>query len=121
MGTIAGVSNSAVDVGRSIARGLILDAITGSGVWLFNADQALLTTSEMRFQEQKQAFMEIPPLLLEQYRGHFVASLNGRIVDHDSDYVTLVHRFFGNFGDVAAFITKIGERHVAVIDTPFID
>lgn len=80
-----------------------------------------IAESEMRFREQKRAFMEIPPLLLEQYRGQFVASLNGKIVDHDSDYVTLVHRFFRTFGDVPAFITKIGERRVAVIDTPFID
>jgi len=80
-----------------------------------------ITESERNFREQKSAFINIPPLALEQYRGHFVASLNGRIVDHDADYVSLVHRFFGTFGDTAVFITKIGERPLAVIDTPFVD
>jgi len=81
----------------------------------------LPTDSERNFQEQKLAFEEIPPLLLEKYRGQFVASLNGRIVDSDHDYVTLVHRFFGTFGDVPVYITKIGHRDVVMVDTPFVE
>ena len=82
---------------------------------------AILTDSEREFAEQQQAFEQIPPLLLEQYRGRFVASMNGRIVDSDEDFVTLTHRFFETFGDVAVYITKIGDDAGIVIDTPFFD
>ena len=80
-----------------------------------------LTQSEREFQEQKEAFEQIPPLLLEQYRGHFVASSNGRIVDSDEDFIALTHRFFENFGDVPVFITKIGRDDGISIETPFFD
>lgn len=81
----------------------------------------ILTDSEREFAEQQQAFEQIPPLLLEQYRGRFVASMNGRIVDSDEDFVTLTRRFFETFGDVAVYITKIGDDAGIVIDTPFFD
>ena len=82
---------------------------------------SVVVQSERDFEEQKKLFQRIPSLLLEPFCGLFVASLNGEIVDSDKDYVTLVHRFFGAFGDVPVFITKIGEREPAMIDTPFTD
>jgi hypothetical protein len=45
--------------------------------------------------------------------------MNGRIVDSDEDFVTLTRRFFETFGDVAVYITKIGDDAGIVIDTPF--
>jgi hypothetical protein len=79
------------------------------------------TPSEIQFEEQKQLFNEIPPLLLEGYRGMFVASRNGRIVDSDDDFTALAHRFFQNFGDVSVYVAKIGHDDGVSIDTPFFD
>ncbi len=74
-----------------------------------------------KFEEQKRLFEEIPKLLLEQYRGRFVASRNGRIVDSDEDFAVLWERFFTTFGDVPAYITKIGDDPGIMIDTPVFD
>jgi len=79
------------------------------------------TISEREFQEQKEAFQQIPPLLLEQYRGQFVASRNGNIVDSDSDLDSLVSRFFTRHGDVPVYVTKVGSPIREFFDTPFID
>lgn len=80
-----------------------------------------LTESEREFREQEEAFRQIPPLFLEQYRGQFVASRNGRILDSDEDLASLSRRFFETHGDVPVFMTKIGEDFDVVIDTPFFD
>ncbi len=77
--------------------------------------------SEIEFEEQKREFKKILPLFLEQYRDQFVASMNGRIVDSDEDFITLAHRFFERFGDVPAYITKIGDDPGIIVDTPFFD
>lgn len=79
------------------------------------------TDSEREFERQKQFFDQILPLFLEQYRGRFVASRDGRIVDSDDDFVALTHRFFENFGDVPVYITKIGHDDGISLDTPFFD
>lgn len=80
-----------------------------------------LTDSEREFREQKRLFEQIPPLLLQQYNGRFVASRNGEIVDLDDDFVILTRRFFQSFGDVPVYITKIGHDEGIFIDTPFFD
>jgi hypothetical protein len=79
------------------------------------------TESEREFENQKRLFEQILPLFLEPYRGQFVVSSNGRILDSDEDFVALTHRFFGRFGDVPAYITKIGDDEGISIDTPFFD
>lgn len=80
-----------------------------------------VTDSDREFNEQKKLFETIPPLLLEEYRGQFIASRDGRIVDSDDDFVNLTHRFFQNAGDVPVYITKIGEDEGIFIETPFSD
>ena len=80
-----------------------------------------LTESEREFEEQKRLFENIPPLLLEQYRGYFVASRNGEVVDSDADMDCLVDRFFATQGDVPVFITRIGSPIREFVDTPFVD
>ena len=80
-----------------------------------------LTLAEREFEEQERLFEQIPPLLLEPYRGQFVASMDGQIVDSDEDLATLSRRFFETHGDMAVFMTKVGEEFDVVIDTPFLD
>ena len=74
------------------------------------------------FELQKQAFESIPPLLISQYAGQFVASIDGQIVDSDSNIQELAKRFFLQRGFVPAYITRVGAQpHVVEIDTPFFD
>jgi hypothetical protein len=87
--------------------------------WATNFYTQHQTTAEREFEEQKKLFELIPPLLLEQYRGQFVASKDGQVVDSDESFETLAHRFFATFGDVPAYLTKIGEDPGITIDTPF--
>lgn len=77
------------------------------------------TQGEREFEEQKKLFEQIPPLLLEPYRGLFVISHNGRILDADSDLDTLTSRFFAEHGDVPIYLDKIGDQLQEVIDTHF--
>lgn len=75
-------------------------------------------TADLEFRQQKEAFNRIPPLVLIPYRGRFVASYNGEIVDSDDNLAELTRRFFGERGDVPVYITKIGEPIRITISTP---
>ena len=75
---------------------------------------------DFEFQEQKEAFNRIPPSALVEYRGRFIASRNGEIVDSDSNLAALTRRFFREHGDVAVFVTRVGEPIQVTIATPFL-
>ncbi len=79
-----------------------------------------ISDQEMAFLKQKEAFERIPPLDKIRYKGQYVVSQNGQIVDHDADLVALTRRFFGHGERTAVYITKIGGEP-AVIDTPFLE
>jgi hypothetical protein len=78
-------------------------------------DQA---TADAEFNQEKDAFKRIPPLILMPYRGQFVASRNGEIVDSDDNLAELTRRFFGEHGDVSVYITRVGEPIRITISTP---
>ena len=81
-----------------------------------------LTPAEREYQEQKEAFEKIPPLLLRQYLGQFVIAYNGRILDSDNDLTTLTRRFFsGRDRDTPVYIAPVGIEEEESIDTPFFD
>ena len=75
---------------------------------------------DLEFQEQKEAFNRIPPSALLEYRGRFIASRNGQIVDSDSNLAALTRRFFREHGDVPVFITKVGEPIYLTSATPLL-
>jgi Family of unknown function (DUF5678) len=72
----------------------------------------------VEFAQQKAAFNEIPPLILAQYDGQFVASRNGVIVDNDRDLASLTRRFRERYGKVSVYITRV--RRIARMPTPFL-
>jgi hypothetical protein len=80
-----------------------------------------LSQAELEFQQQKEAFLAIPPLLLAQYQNQFVVSHNGEILDQDPDLPTLTGRFFAQHEDLSVYIAKVGDTIRATIDTPFFD
>jgi hypothetical protein len=53
--------------------------------------------------------MSIPTAELDLYRGRFVVSRNGVILDADPDLVELTGRFFNQHGRVPVYITRIGK------------
>src|SRR5262245_37540875 len=65
-----------------------------------------LPDRDRAFLAQKKAFGAISEERLRQYQGRYVASLNGEIVDSDTDLVALTRRFFEVNGEVAVYITK---------------
>lgn len=107
-------------VGSSLRGGLDMDVVAGA-IKFWDLFAPVLSESDQAFNEQKRFFEAIPPLLLEEYRGRFVASRNGEIVDSDDDFVNLTHRFFQNAGNVPVYMTKIGEDEGIFIETPFSD
>ena len=64
--------------------------------------------AETDFERQKRLFLGIPLTDRERYRGRFVVSCDGVIVDDDADLVELTHRFFDRHGKVPVYITRIG-------------
>ena len=75
-------------------------------------------TRDEEFEEQKAAFKNIPSECFEPYRGRFVATRNGEIVDSDDDLTALTRRFFREHGDVPVYITRVGEPMHVTLRTP---
>ncbi|GEM_PF-2515465 len=72
------------------------------------------------FEKQKQAFESISPEELVPYQGQFVAAIDGKIIDSDKDLIELDQRILQRYGDVPVYITKVGERAIFNIPTPFV-
>lgn len=91
----------------------------GSGVINIAND---LTPAEREYREQKEAFENIPPLLLREYLGRFVIAHNGQILDSDTNLTTLTRRFFGGRDrNKPVFIAPVGIEEEESIETPFFD
>ena len=69
------------------------------------------------FEIQRQRFQKIPEASLASYENQFVVSMNGRIVDSDSDLPTLTGRFFKGHSGKSVYITKVGGA-AAIIGSP---
>ena len=69
------------------------------------------------FEIQKQRFQTIPEARLASYENQFIVSMNGRIVDSDSDLPTLTGRFFKRHPGKSVYITKVGGA-AAIIGSP---
>jgi hypothetical protein len=107
-------------IGRElIIRELEVNFAVGALKFWGSSHSQALTDSEMQFEEQKRLFEQIPPLFLEPYRGLFVISHNGQIVDADEDLDVLTSRFIAEHGNVPMFLGKIGGQLREVIDTHF--
>lgn len=76
------------------------------------------TSAPTEFEKQKEAFKAIPPIFLAPYHGKFIASLDGTIVDCDTDLASLSHRFRARYGKVPVYITRVGKK--AKMPTPFV-
>ncbi|HEY6330024.1 MAG TPA: hypothetical protein VI756_11855 [Blastocatellia bacterium] len=66
-------------------------------------------STEKAFDHQKRLFQEIPDSERDRYYGRFVVSRDGAIVDDDADLATLTDRFFGRYGRVQVYITRVGK------------
>lgn len=98
--------------------------LTGRLIWTDGADIVAPTgsPSDFAFEQEKRAFQAISPFQLARFKGRFVASRSGRIVDSDEDLSALVDRFFTVHGEVPVYVTKIGEDQDEIrIDTPFFE
>lgn len=99
----------------------ILSPTTGG--WQIVGEREQISTqvevkTPSEFEKQREAFKEIPPLVLVPYRGQFVASRDGVIVECDTDLVELTRKFVERYGNVAVYITRIGKP--IKMRTPFV-
>ncbi len=68
------------------------------------------TPPESEFERQKRAYENLPPEVLAQYHGQFVAAHNGVILESDNNFQALTQRFVRNHGYIPVYITKVGGK-----------
>lgn len=120
-GTPPGRSETRVLTGEVQVWGVVSSAAMIT--WADGAD--VLPAEEHRdveFEREKRAFMAISPFSLAPYRGRYVTSRGGTIIDSDPDLAVLVGRVFRQYGDVPVYVTKVGQASADVrFDTPFFE
>lgn len=52
--------------------------------------------------------------LLPRYEGRYVAFRDGRVLDSDTDRVTLARRFYGTYGYIPVCISKVADKRRVV-------
>lgn len=58
-------------------------------------------------QRETAAFRHLHPSLIEEFAGHYVAILDGKLVDHDTDSVALLRRVRENHPDRTVLRRKV--------------
>jgi hypothetical protein len=68
-----------------------------------------VSPSEQIFEREKDIFLQIKPKLLndKDYSNKFVAIINGKIADSDSDRSALVERVYSRFGYIPLYIGQV--------------
>jgi hypothetical protein len=66
-------------------------------------------------EQEMAAYQAMHPQLLAKYENQFVAVLNGRIVDHDSDQLALVKRRLQNYPSQTVLITQVRPELIRTI------
>jgi hypothetical protein len=61
-------------------------------------------------EREHQAFQRLLPELLQEYRGKYVAIHEGKVVDSDSDDITLVQRVHSRIGYVPIHVALVTDR-----------
>ena len=75
---------------------------------------------DVEFEREKQAFLALSPFALAPYRGQYVASRSGTIIDSDRDLSVLVTRVFQTNANLPVYITRLEPDAGDVrFDTPF--
>ena len=72
------------------------------------------------FEDDVKAYENLRPSLLDntQYSGKFVAIVDGKCVDSDTDRMTLIQRVYKNHGNVPMYAVKVGQEK-EYVDIPF--
>lgn len=60
--------------------------------------------------EEMQRYRDLHPQLLAQYRGQYVALVNGQVVDSDADGRALHTRIARRYGDQPVLIVEVKEQ-----------
>ena len=56
------------------------------------------------------AFLELHPTLLQNYRGHYVAIYQGQLVDHDTNKLALYARIEAKYPDDFVLMRRVEEQ-----------
>jgi Family of unknown function (DUF5678) len=80
-------------------------------------DTVTILPAESSLAEEERAFRQLMPELLPEYKGQFVALLNGAVVGSGPDDEALAARLYERFGDAPFFIARVSQSPV-VYDLP---
>jgi len=87
--------------------------------WHSAFPEPILKTAPRTFDDEKQSFQSILPMLNSRYPGEYVAIARGTVVDHDRSRLQLARRFFSRFNE-PVYIGFVGQHDVVRVPTPFI-
>ena len=114
---------SHMTLSERIMQFMLESSVTQSQTFAFAQSVVLADTSIAidPFELQKEAFEKIPPLMLVEHTGKYVASVDGVIVDADESLAILAQRFVGTYCDRDAYITRVHAHATPIlIRTPFL-
>lgn len=66
--------------------------------------------SDSAVEREMKAYIELLPMLEEQYADQCVAIYGGKLVDHDPDFNTLLIRIDESYPDEYVWLSKVGDE-----------
>jgi predicted transcriptional regulator len=64
---------------------------------------------------EMQAYIALHPQIKAQYRGSYVAILDGKLVDHDADYAALFDRIDARYPDTFVWLTRVEDEPIKTV------
>jgi hypothetical protein len=65
---------------------------------------------ETKWQQERQAFLQLLPSLLSAYRGHYVAIHEGKVVESGPELVPVALRAHQRYGNVPIYVDLVTEE-----------
>jgi len=87
--------------------------------WHSAFPEPALRTAPRTFEDEKEAFLSMLPMLASRHPGEYVAISKGAIADHDRSRLQVVRRFFSRYTGTPVYVGFVGQRDVVRVPTPF--
>jgi len=72
-----------------------------------SAEDAWAHEQRLAIDREMQAYIHQHEQLLTNYRGQYIAMLNGKVIDHDADEVALSRRVHAQYGKQTILLTPV--------------
>jgi hypothetical protein len=64
---------------------------------------------------EMQTYIALHPQIKAQYRGAYVAILDGKLIDHDADYDALFDRIDARYPDIFVWLTQVEDEPIKTL------